>query len=359
MSPRHRLLLIAGGGLLAAGLLGWALAGQGADFATALHTAPVATLVVAVALQVCALVARSEAWSVCVSAAGGDVPRRRLYRAAGIGYACTVINGQLAVAARIAALRRSAPRDSPPVTALIAAELPILAVEAGLAALTSFTLVGPLGLPWWTPIPALAAVVAISAALGRLSGSRPGTMWRGLAAMGDVKAELRVSGFVLIAVFAQIARNWLVLHALGVDASVFDAIAVLIAMVTLSQLPVGPSVGAAATVAILGPQGLATAAAAGVLLTATGTAGSLSYAAWAGLDGVLGPRITGRLSAHRARALVAGSHALGRTGRLVGGLPRGRRRSIEVAYFGGLTFPEIARLVWLPVPSTAGTLAYG
>ena len=32
---------------------------------------------------------------------------------------------------------------------LIAAEFPILAVEATLAALTSFTLIGPLGLPWW------------------------------------------------------------------------------------------------------------------------------------------------------------------------------------------------------------------
>ena len=34
---------------------------------------------------------------------------------------------------------------------LIAAEFPILAVEATLAALASFTLVGPLGLPWWAP----------------------------------------------------------------------------------------------------------------------------------------------------------------------------------------------------------------
>jgi hypothetical protein len=50
----------------------------------------------------------------------------------------------------------------------------------------------------------------------------------------------RVVGFVLVAVFAQIFRNWLLLHAVGVDASFFDAIAVLIAVVTLGQLPVGP-----------------------------------------------------------------------------------------------------------------------
>jgi hypothetical protein len=40
-------------------------------------------------------------------------------------------------------------------------------------------------------------------------------------------------GFVLVAVFAQILRNWL-LHAVGVEASFFDAIGVLIAVVTLA-----------------------------------------------------------------------------------------------------------------------------
>ena len=87
-----------------------------------------------------------------------------------------------------------------------------------------------------------------------------------------------------MAVGSQIARNWLMLEAVGVEASVLDAIAVLIAMVTLSQLPVGPSVGAAAVVLILGAGGVALTAAAGVLLTATGTAGALAYAAWAGID---------------------------------------------------------------------------
>jgi uncharacterized membrane protein YbhN (UPF0104 family) len=89
---------------------------------------------------------------------------------------------------------------------------------------------------------------------------------------------------VLVAVLAQIARNYLILRSTGVAVSLFDSIAVLIAMVTISQLPLGPSVGAAATVLILGAHGVATVAAAGVLLTATGTAGALCFAAWAGAD---------------------------------------------------------------------------
>jgi hypothetical protein len=74
------------------------------------------------------------------------------------------------------------------------------------------------------------------------------------------------------------------LHAVGVDASFFDAVAVLIALAALAQLPVGPSVGAAAAVLILGSDGVAAAAAAGVLMTVTGTVGGLCFAAWAGAD---------------------------------------------------------------------------
>ena len=75
---------------------------------------------------------------------------------------------------------------------------------------------------------------------------------------------------------AQIARNWLVLHGIGVHVSLFDAIALLIAMFTLGQLPIGPTLGPAAAVLILGSHGVATVAAAGVLLTATATVGSLA-----------------------------------------------------------------------------------
>jgi uncharacterized membrane protein YbhN (UPF0104 family) len=106
---------------------------------------------------------------------------------------------------------------------------------------------------------------------------------------------------VLVAVFAQILRNWMLLHAVGVPASLFDAIAVLIAVVALGQLPVGPGVGAAAAVLILGRRGVADAAAAGVLMTVTGTVGGLCFAAWSGGDRlwVRGRRIRSRRQTDR------------------------------------------------------------
>ena len=272
------------GAVVVAGALGWALAGRRDEFATALQAAPIMLLLAAAALQIVALVSRSEAWHASVTAAGGTVSRRRLHRAAGMGNLASVVNTQLGAAARIAVLRRTAPGDAPRVPALIAAEVPILSVEAALAAIASFTLVGPLGLPWWLPLLFLGAAGTAIAGLGHLSGSRRRECWRGLAVLRSLRGRNRVVLLVLVAVFAQILRNWLMLNAVGVDASVFDATAVLIAMVTLSQLPVGPSVGAAAVVLILGANGVAATAAAGVLLTVTGTVGALCFAAWAALD---------------------------------------------------------------------------
>jgi len=281
---RHRMLITVVGSLATAAVLALLLAGRRHEFSTALSSAAAWALAVTALLQIVALLARSEAWHLTIEAAGGTVDRRVLYRASSVQVLGGVINGHLGVAARIAALRRSSPVVSPQVPTLIAAEFPILAVEGSLAALTSFTLIGPLGLPWWAPIVAVAMIALASAGLRHLALRKGRALWSGLAVVRSLRGGSRVIAFVLVAVFAQIFRNWILLHAVGVHASFFDAIAVLIGVVTLSQLPVGPSVGAAAAVLILGSQGVAAAAAAGLLLTATGTVGGLCFAAWAAGD---------------------------------------------------------------------------
>ena len=168
----NRTLVSYGGAIAAGGVLIGICVAQGDKFTAALGAAPLWVLGIAVALQILALGVRTEAWHVCVCAAGGTVPRRRLYRAAGVGYVVMAVNGHLAVAARIAALRRSAPRDSPRVPALISAEVPILSLEAVLAAIFSFTLVGPLDLPWWLPLAAFAVTASLTAGLYALARRR-------------------------------------------------------------------------------------------------------------------------------------------------------------------------------------------
>jgi uncharacterized membrane protein YbhN (UPF0104 family) len=268
-------------------VLVWLLAGRREEFTDALASVSALVIIATALLQAVALVSRSEAWHLTIEEAGGSVDRRVLYRASSMQVLGGLLNSHLGVAARIAALRRSSPDTCPQVPTLIAAEFPILAVEATLAALASFTLVVPLGLPWWLPLVSVAVICLASAGLRRLALRKGRDLWRGLAVLRSLGRGSRVVAFVLVAVFAQILRNWMLLHAVGVDASLLDATAVLIALVTLGQLPVGPTVGAAAAVLILGSEGVAAAAAAGVLLTVTGTLGGLSFAAWAGVDRVV------------------------------------------------------------------------
>jgi len=272
------------GCLLVAGALALGIWGKRTDFAAALQLAPLWILAVAIVLHIVWLVARSEAWHVCVGAAGGKVSRRRLYRAASLGYLGNTFNGQFGLAVRIAALRRSAPRESPPPSVLVAAELPIVVVEVSLAALASFTLVGPLGVPWWVPLLCLAFGLAVVAGLTRVARDQRDGFWKGFAVMRGLQGRSSIIGLMVFAVCAQIARNWLVLQGIGVDSSVLDATALLIGVAVIGLLPVGPSLGAAAAVVILGANGVAATAAAGALLTATGAVGALCFASWALVD---------------------------------------------------------------------------
>jgi uncharacterized membrane protein YbhN (UPF0104 family) len=178
---RRRVAVSVFGALAVTAVLGLVLAGRRGEFTAALNRAPIWLLTLAVLLQIVALLARSEAWRVCVSAAGGTVSRRLLFRAAAVGYLASVLNGSVGLAARIASLRRVAPETSPRIPALLAAEVPIITVEVALAAIFSFTLVGPLGVPWWAPAIAVGIMAGAIVGLRSVSHRHRLGLWAGLA----------------------------------------------------------------------------------------------------------------------------------------------------------------------------------
>jgi hypothetical protein len=118
----------------------------------------------------------------------------------------------------------------------------------------------------------------------RVARNRRTGIWRGIAVLRETKGSGRIVALVCFAVVLQIARNWLLLNWSGVDASVFDSTALLIGLAVVGLLPVGPSLGAATAVLILGTNGVAASAAAGALLTATAAGGALCFASWALVD---------------------------------------------------------------------------
>lgn len=281
---RHRIAVTVTGTLTVAAALAVVLWDKRDEFAIAFSDASLWILAGAAALQVIWLISRSEAWHVCVSGAGGDVDRRRLYRASAVGYLGNLFNSHLGMGVRIAALRRSAPKASPNVSTLITAEMPIIVIEVALAAICSFTLIGPLGLPWWAPVIFVGIAAGVVVALTRLADGRREGFWAGLGVMRGLGSRNRIIGLVVFATGAQVVRNWLVLEGLDVDVSILDSVALLIGAAVVGLLPVGPTLGVATAVLILGSNGVALTAAAGALLTATGAVGALCFATWALFD---------------------------------------------------------------------------
>ena len=293
-SMRRRIAVSVGGAVAVAALLVYVLAGRGSQFSAALRTAPLTLVGLSVLLQIGALLTRTEAWAICVRAAGGTVSRRVLFRSAAFGCVASIVNGSVGMAVRISSVRRAAPLTTPRAPALVAAEVPIITVELALVALFSFTLVAPLGVPLWVPAIIVMLMVGLVALLRHVSDRHRTGLGAGLAVL-RMQSRGRLITFALLAVCAQVLRNWLMLHAIGVQVSIFDSMALLIVMFTVGQLPIGPSTGPAATVLILGAHGVAAAAAAGVLVTLTGIIGSLIFAAWAATDSI----------ANRRRAVAA------------------------------------------------------
>jgi hypothetical protein len=288
-SMRRRIAVSVGGAAAVTTLLVYVLAGRGSQFSAALRTAPLTLVGLSVLLQIGALLTRTEAWAICVRAAGGTVSRRVLFRSAVFGCVASIVNGSVGMAVRIASVRGVAPLTTPGAPALVAAEVPIITVELALVALFSFTLVAPLGVPLWVPAIIIMLMVGLVAVLRRVSDRHRTGLGAGLAVL-RMQSGGRLITFALLAVCAQVLRNWLMLDAIDVHVSIFDSMALLIVMFTVGQLPIGPSTGPAATVLILGAHGVAATAAAGVLVTLTGIIGSLIFAAWAATDSIASRR---------------------------------------------------------------------
>lgn len=281
---RHSKMVSIAFALTVTAALAVGLYGNRGAFAGALDAASIGILAAAAGLQLLWVITRSEAWHVCVDAAGADCGRRPLYRAAAIGYLGNIFNPSFGLAVRIAELRRTAPDNAPCAGTLVAAEMPIVVIEIALAAIFSFTLVAPLGIPWWVPMIALVLGIGVVAGFSRLANRRRGGFWNGLAVLRGLRHRNTIVGLTLLAVCFQVLRNWLLLRGIGIDISVFDAMALLIAAATVGLLPVGPGLGVATSVMILGSNGVALAAAAGALLTVTGAVGAIVFASWALAD---------------------------------------------------------------------------
>ncbi|HEX3362960.1 MAG TPA: hypothetical protein VHS74_18350 [Solirubrobacterales bacterium] len=271
------------------GLIGFLLFTRGGPVLDAIGGVPVWVILGATAAHVLTLALRTEAWRTVLRAAAGEkaesLDPRDVHAANAGAFLAGTVQGQAALPARIALLRRFGGASAPDVSQIALADAPIVLFEvcaAAVLAAVGSTAVGMI--PAWAPWAMLGGAVAVLAALRLLYGR---FYRRKIAAGLGVLAnpELRNRLAVVVAAFTAMAflRTWIVLAAFGLPSDPAHVCLVLFTMGAVGLLPLGIGTGPAATVAALGSTSLVTATAAGMVVSSATILAVLIYAAavWA------------------------------------------------------------------------------
>jgi len=232
---------------------------------------PPGALATLAALHLTSLVARSEAWRLSLAAMAGAPPSRAAIHTANAGaFVAGSLEAHAAMPARVVLLRRLAPGQTPHAAHVAVTDVPIFLLEvAGAAAVLGLT--GA----WWALPAALAVLVAARLAAGR-------GFTRGLAVLADVRRRAALAALVGCVVACGLARVWVALAVVHLDASPAAAAAAFAALGVVGLLPLGPSAPPGALLVVSGGAG---ALAAGLALSATSMAAVLVYAALLALAG--------------------------------------------------------------------------
>lgn len=224
---------------------------------------------------------RTEGWRTVLSAAGGERLSPRAVHAANAGaFLAGTVQGQAAIVARVALLRRFGAGESPTVRQVALCDAPIVLFEAcGSAILAAIgsTAVGVI--PAWTPWAMLGGSVAILVLLRLLYGCfRDRQIAAGLGVLADPGLRGRLA--LVVAAFTALAfvRTLIVMGGFGLPTDAAHVCLVVFTMGAVGLLPLGVGTGPTAMVTVLGTTSLVTATAAGMVLSAAMVIAVLIYA---------------------------------------------------------------------------------
>lgn len=262
-------------------MVAYLLMTKGNQLLAALVAVPPVVLVGAVCAHLLTLVLRTEAWRVVLAAAAGRRMAPLAVHAANAGaFLAGTVQGQAAMPARIALLRRFGGNDAPAVSKIALGDAPIVLFEvcgsAVLAAIGS-TAVGLI--PGWAPWAMLAGAIAVLTALRVLYGRfRHREIVAGLGVLADAGARNRLA--VIVAGFTAMAflRTLIVMAGFDLPTDPAHVCLVLFTMGAVGLLPLGVGTGPAAMVAALGTTDLVTATAAGAVVSAATVIAVVLYA---------------------------------------------------------------------------------
>lgn len=265
----------------AVAMVGYLVFTRGGALLAALAAVPPWVLGAAIGAHLLTLTLRTEAWRTVLRAAGGERLEPIVVHAANAGaFLAGTVQGQAAMPARVALLRRFGGEGSPSVAQVALADAPIVLFEvcasAVLAAIGS-TAVGliPAWAPWAMLGGALAILTALRLLYGRFQGHR---LAAGLGVLASPHLRNRLA--VIVAAFTAMAflRTLIVMVGFDLPTDPAHVCLVLFTMGAVGLLPLGVGTGPAAMVAALGSTSLVTATAAGMVVSAATVLAVLLYA---------------------------------------------------------------------------------
>jgi hypothetical protein len=267
-------------------LIGFVGGTRGGSILDAIASCPPWAIAGATAAHLLTLTLRTEAWGIVLRAARGEPMDPGALHAANAGaFLAGTVQGQAAMPARIALLRRLGGEGCPEASQIALADAPILTFEiwtsAVLAAVAS-TAVG--GIPAWMPWAMIAGAACILGALRALYGRfRHRRFAAGLAVLAVPRLRGRLATVVAAFTAMALVRTWIVLMGFGLPSDPASVCLVLFSMGAIGLLPIGVGTGPAAMVAALGSTDFAAAAAAGMVVSTATVMAVLIYggATWA------------------------------------------------------------------------------
>jgi hypothetical protein len=261
-------------------LLAYVGVSRGESLSDAISSVPPWAIAGAVIAHVLTLVLRTEAWRIVLRAAGARLDSRSLHAANAGAFLAGTVQGQAAMPARIALIRRYGGREAPEVSQIALADAPIFMFEVCTSALLATVASSAVGvIPIWVPWAMLAAALVVLAVLRAVYGRfRNHRLAAGLGVLAN--GELRTRLALIVGAFTGMAllRTWIVLAAFGLPSDPASVCLVLFSMGTVGLLPIGVGTGPAATVAALGATNLAAATAAGMVVSTATVVAVLVYA---------------------------------------------------------------------------------
>lgn len=255
--------------------VGGVVAWRAGEVVDALALVPAGAVLAAVALHAVTLALRSEGWRVAIAAIDGRGLDRDAVHAANAGaFGAGTLQSHLGLPVRVALLRRWRGERAPRPLQLALADLPIALAEA-CCLLVLLALWEP-----WLALVAGAVLLALGpgarTACARWGARRPTV--RGVAVLADRRRRVLLLALAAAITAVTAARVWLVLLACGLPHGVEEVAMLVGALGVLGLLPLGPAASPGAALATLGAEGVGSAMAAGLLISASSIGAVAAYA---------------------------------------------------------------------------------